>query len=116
MCPEDRQDQKNVFFPFFQPATSEGRIQGGLATHTQTVNQEWICLQGPLGGDCISSRKLERFAGKEAMTTFQGCIDCDQALQCKAGLIEVTGLEFIGRKHSLGVLFCPSASLHYWHF
>lgn len=115
MCPEDRQNQKNVFLPFFQPATSEGGIQGGLATHTQTVNQDCIRLQDPCGGR-IPSRKLERFAVKETMRAFQGCIDDYQTLQCEAGLIEVTGLAgFIGRKHSLGVFFCPSASLHYWH-
>lgn len=66
---------------------------------------------GTLGGNHISSRKLERFQARRLHnlpTTFQGHIDCYQTLQCKAGLIGRTGLEFIGKKHSLGALSAPA--------
>lgn len=47
---------------------SGGRIEERLATHTQTVNQEWNppadVVFGDPWGDHISSRKLERFQAR----------------------------------------------------
>lgn len=108
-------EPKECLSPFL-PASNIRRGDTGRAGLTHPNCEPRLhCLQDPWGGR-ISSRKLERFAVKETMRAFQGCIDDYQTLQCEAGLIEVTGLAgFIGRKHSLGVFFCPSASLHYWH-